>query len=182
MKLGQILLKNRRTKWRQIKGNKTGGKYRVPYLFSEAHRKEFVEGLTEEAKNEMYLTRPFLNKHQELKVKVQFRKEFRGGRSLLTHDNEERELEEMRYKAEMRPSVKLSDVWKHVEDTKPWVERDHTKYNEPIYWREAEAVIPRKYPHRFPHFKENWAEWNKIEGFGLNKEESAEVVNYEDKN
>ena len=68
MKLGQLLLKNRRTKWRQIKGNKTGGKYRVPYLFSEAHRKEFVEGLTEEAKNEMYLTRPFLNKHQELLV------------------------------------------------------------------------------------------------------------------
>ena len=52
---------------------------------------------------------------------MQFRKEFRGGRSLLTHEDEERELEEMRYKAEMRPSVKLSDVWKHVEDTKPFV-------------------------------------------------------------
>ena len=68
MKLTQLLLKNTRPKFRQIKGNKTGGKYRIPYLFNEAHRREMVEGLTEEAKNEMYLTRPFLNKNQEVLV------------------------------------------------------------------------------------------------------------------
>jgi len=182
MKLTQLLLKNTRPKFRQIKGNKTGGKYRIPYLFNEAHRREMVEGLTEEAKNEMYLTRPFLNKNQEVKLKVQFRKDFKGGRSLLTYKEEEKELEEMRHKVEMRPSVTLMDTWKHVEDLKPWVERDHARDDKPIYWREAEAVIPRKYPNKFPHFEENWDEWNKIKGFGLNKEESEEIVNYQAKN
>ena len=65
MRLSLIRLSGRRNRLGGARGNKKAGKHQEPHIISSKERKEFIENLFQECTNEMWLTRPYLNKSQE---------------------------------------------------------------------------------------------------------------------
>lgn len=163
-----------------VSGNLITGKHRIPYIYSSKHREELFKNLTEEAKNEMWLTRSYLNPTEEKKLKTSFKKSFTSARPLLKHDKEDQALQNERYKLTMRADVKFEDKWNHVKDSQPWVEREQQN-NWRVYWRESEACVPRSYPSCWPRPVDKWDVWNQIEGFGQNQSTQLTTTNDDEK-
>ena len=65
MRLTLVQLANKKPKYKGITGNLTHGKYRIPYIYTRRHREEYIKDLSQESKNEMWLTRSYLSNAQE---------------------------------------------------------------------------------------------------------------------
>ena len=65
MRLTLFRLSGRRNRPGGARGNKKSGKHQEPHVISGRERHVFLNNLLQECTNEMWLTRPYLNKTQE---------------------------------------------------------------------------------------------------------------------
>ena len=65
MRLTRLLLSGRKNRPGAARGNKKAGKHQEPHIILHNERKEYVQNLLIENTNEMWLTRPYLNRRQE---------------------------------------------------------------------------------------------------------------------
>ncbi|XP_002129015.2 uncharacterized protein LOC100176523 [Ciona intestinalis] len=151
----------------KARGHLTKGKHQIPHLISSSEREKFVKALRQECENEMWLTRSYLSKHHEGSLKTKFRQSSKGAPLVTVNKKADLELENMKYRIHMLPHVHMKDRWDNLKVTERW-----SKYKHPtdrVYSSFVEAAIPKRYPDFWPRPEEKWADWNKVEGFGLNK-------------
>uniref|UniRef100_H2YMT4 Ribosomal protein 63, mitochondrial n=1 Tax=Ciona savignyi TaxID=51511 RepID=H2YMT4_CIOSA len=88
----------------KARGNLTRGKHQIPHLISSKERETFVKALRQECENEMWLSRPYLNKQQEKVLKTKYRQSSKGAPLVSVNKKLDWHMENKKYRIDMLPS------------------------------------------------------------------------------